>query len=116
MSKVKLFYSYSEVDERYRVELEKSFSMLRRYDSLFEWNFRKIYAGKDWDKVIHEELLSSNIILFLVSRDFLASAYCHDIEVKLAMELHDDKKAIVVPIILRECDWKHSKSLFKNLD
>ncbi len=116
MSKVKLFYSYSEVDERYRVELEKSFSMLRRYDSLFEWNFRKIYAGKDWDKVIHEELLSSNIILFLVSRDFLASAYCHDIEVKLAMELHDDKKAIVVPIILRECDWKHSKSLFKHLE
>lgn len=116
MEKVRLFYSYSHVDEEYREELEKSLSMLKRYDNLEEWHFRKITAGAEWDKKIKEELEIADIILLLVSIDFLSSDYCYDIEVKRAMELHEEGNAVVVPIILRECDWKHEKCPFKKLE
>ena len=116
MDAVKLFYSYSQQDEGYRDELEKSLSMLKRYDDLQEWHFRKISPGKDFDNEINKELESSDIILLLVSRDFLASDYCYDIEVKKAMELNESGSAVVIPVILRECDWTHSKSPFKHLE
>ena len=116
MEQIKLFYSYSQLDEEYRLEIEKSLRMLQRHDGLESWSFRQIPPGKDWDKTIKNELETSDIILFLVSRDFLASDYCYDIEVTRAMELHDSKKSIVVPIILRACDWKHKDSPFKKLE
>ena len=51
-------------------------------------------------------LESAKIILLLVSADFLASDYCYDVELKRAMERHEAKEALVIPIILREVDWK----------
>lgn len=116
METIKLFYSYSEEDEEYRLEIEKSLRMLERYNGLLTWSFRKIPPGKDWDKTIKAELESSDIILLLVSRDFLASDYSFDIEVKRAMELYEEGKAIVIPIILRDCDWKHENCPFKELE
>ena len=48
---------------------------------------------------------SADIILLLVSSDFLASNYCYDIEVTAAMERHEAREARVIPVILRPCDW-----------
>ncbi|MBC7931670.1 MAG: tetratricopeptide repeat protein, partial [Rubrivivax sp.] len=68
---------------------------------------RRIVAGQEWDRQIDKHLESADIILLLVSPDFLASHYCYDIEVKRAMERHDAGEARVIPIILRHCDdWQ----------
>jgi tetratricopeptide (TPR) repeat protein len=116
MDSVKLFYSYSQKDEALRDELENSLSMLKRFDGLNEWHFRKILPGKNIDYEIKKELENSDIILLLLSRSFLASSYCFDVEVKKAMELHENGNAIVIPIILKECDWLHENSPFKSLE
>lgn len=116
MSAIKLFYSYSQKDESYRDDLEKALAMLKRFDDLQEWHFRKILPGQEIDSEIDKELENSDIILLLVSIDFLASSYCYDIEVKKAMEMHDNGQAVVIPVILRECDWKHVSSPFKKLE
>ncbi|HEX8022483.1 TIR domain-containing protein [Mucilaginibacter sp.] len=115
MKPIKLFYSYSQKDEEYRDELEKSLIMLKRYNDLHEWHFRQISPGQEWDSEINQKLESADIILLLVSSDFLVSEYCYDIEVKKAVEMHETGQAIVVPVILRECDWKHENSPFKKL-
>ena len=112
---IKLFYSYSQIDEKYRDDLEKSLKMLSRYDDLIEWHFRDISPGEDWDKEIRLELESADIILLLISRDFLASDYCYDIEVLQAMKQYESGQSIVIPVILRECDWKHENCPFKKL-
>jgi CheY-like chemotaxis protein len=49
--------------------------------------------------------MGAQIILLLVSADFLASDYCYDVEMKRAMERHASGEARVIPIILRPCDW-----------
>ena len=55
---------------------------------------------------IDKNLEEAQIILLLVkSSSFLASDYCVDIELKRAIERHEEGTARVIPIILRPCDW-----------
>ena len=87
MSK-KIFISYSHKDETHRSELEVHLAMLKRKKIVSVWHDRKIVAGDEWKNEIDNNLESADIILFLISPDFLASEYCYDIEVKKAMERH----------------------------
>lgn len=102
---INVFYSYSHSDETFRVELEKHLSQMRRNGEIAGWHDRNISAGTEWRACIDKNLESADIILLLVSADFLASDYCYEIEMKRAMTLHTEGKARVIPIILRECDW-----------
>ena len=43
--------------------------------------------------------------MLLVSPEFLASEYCYGIEMKISLERHAKGEAVVIPIILRPCDW-----------
>ena len=104
---VEVFISYSHRDDELRAQLETHLAMLRRKGVVREWSDRRIVAGQEWDKQIDRHLESADIILLLVSPDFLASDYCYDIEVKRAMQRHKAGTARVVPVILRHCDdWQ----------
>lgn len=105
MPESKIFISYSHKDEPYREELEKHLIMLKRNGFIQTWTDRKILPGQEWSKEISSELEVAEIILLLISSDFLASDYCFDIEVKQAMKQHEQGVSKVVPIILRPCDW-----------
>jgi hypothetical protein len=50
-------------------------------------------------------LISARLILLLVSPDFIASDYCYDVEVRCAMDRHENGEAIIVPVILRRVMW-----------
>jgi hypothetical protein len=100
------FISYSHVDEDLKQQLEKHLAPLKREGALDIWHDRRLVAGDHIDHGISEKLEQAEVILLLVSPDFLASPYCFDVEVKRAMERHDAGEARVIPIILRHCDWK----------
>jgi tetratricopeptide (TPR) repeat protein len=102
---LELFYSYSHKDEELRDQLENHLAMLKRDGVISGWHDRRISVGQEWDGKINKHLNSAEIILLLISSDFLASNYCYDIEVKRAMERHEEHEARVIPIILRPCDW-----------
>ena len=106
MKPVKLFYSYSHKDEDLREELVKHLAILKRQGVLEAWHDRDIDAGAEWANEIDEHLNEAQIILLLISSDFLASDYCYDIEMKRAMERHDANESVVIPIILRSCVWQ----------
>jgi hypothetical protein len=103
-----VFFSYSHADEALRDQLEKQLSMLKRQGVIDTWHDRRIGAGQEIAYEIDEQINRDDIILLLVSADFLASNYCYDIEMKRAMERHEAGEAIVIPIILRACDWHHA--------
>lgn len=106
--KNKVFISYSHTDEEYMLQLTNHLSAIKREGLIEEWHDRKIIAGQEWDKEISQNLTSSTIIILLISSDFLASDYCTEKEVKIAMEMHENRNAVVVPIIIRSCDWARS--------
>jgi hypothetical protein len=101
----KLFFSYSHKDEDLRNELAVHLAVLRREGSLSEWHDREISPGENWKNVLDANLESANIILLLVSADFIASDYCYQIEMRRALE-RNSEGAVVIPVILRDCDWK----------
>jgi hypothetical protein len=101
----KVFFSYSHRDESLRDELEKHLSILKRQGFIETWHDRRIGAGKEFAHEISQNLESADVILLLVSSDFLASDYCYDIEMKRAMARHAAGAAHVIPVILRPCDW-----------
>lgn len=105
----RLFYSYSSRDEVFRKQLDTHLAGLRRQGVIEPWSFRKILAGSEWKSEIDENLEAAHIVLLLVSADFLASDYCYEIEMKYALEKHERKEAVVIPVILRDCDWEHTE-------
>jgi tetratricopeptide (TPR) repeat protein len=106
---IEIFYSYSHRDEAMRDELEKHLTLLKRNNVIAAWHDRCITAGDEWKSQIDDHLRSAQIILLLISSDFLASDYCYDIEMELALERHARGEAIVVPVILRSVDWTGAK-------
>lgn len=100
-----VFISYSHKDEEFRERLEVHLVMLKRQGIIRIWNDRRIGAGKDIHGEISVNLEAADIVLLLVSPDFLASAYCYDREMVRAMERHKEAAARVIPVILRVCDW-----------
>ncbi len=72
------------------------------------WYDGIIEAGKDWEKEIKTHLHTADIILLLISADFIDSDYCYDEEMMDALKKHEQNEARVIPIILRPCAWKFS--------
>ncbi|MDB9529068.1 TIR domain-containing protein [Oscillatoria sp. CS-180] len=103
---VEVFFSYSHKDEDLRDELEKHLKLLQRQGKIDAWYDRDIEAGAERLPEIQQHLNQADIILLLVSADFLASDYCYDVEVKRAMERHEAREARVIPVILRPVDWQ----------
>lgn len=101
----KVFYSYAHEDEELRNKLETHLAILRRNGVISEWHDRKIQAGTRWAQAIDHHVDTSNLILLLISPDFLASDYCHDIEMSRALARHSAGEATVIPVILRPVDW-----------
>lgn len=101
----KVFLSYSHSDETFRNQLDKQLSLLKRQGIIDIWHDRLIGGGEELNREISTHLESANIILLLVSADFLASDYCYEREMIRAMERHESGDAIVIPVILRACDW-----------
>jgi hypothetical protein len=103
-----VFFSYSHKDETLRNQLETHLAMLKRQGVISAWYDRRLVAGDEIDQGIKQELDRADIILLLVSADFLASEYCYGVEMRRALERHDQGEARVIPIILRPCDWHHA--------
>jgi hypothetical protein len=102
---IEVFFSYAHRDETLRDELAKHLSLLQNQKVIAGWHDRQIPAGTEWAGAIDTHLENAQIILLLISADFMASKYCYGIEMKRAMERHEAGQARVILIILRAVDW-----------
>ncbi len=103
---VKIFFCYAHEDESLLLKLKIHLSPLQREGLIWLWHDRDISAGEEWDKEIDKHLNTAQIILLLVSPDFMNSEYCFGIEMKRAIERHKNDEARVIPIILRPAAWE----------
>lgn len=110
---IKVFYCYAREDKAHRATLEKHLGNLKRLELITGWSDRNIDAGKEWAKEIDCNLNTANIILLLISPDFMHSEYCNSVEMKHALERHKNGTARVIPIILRHVE--HEDAPFSRL-
>jgi TIR domain/HEAT repeats len=104
----RVFYSYSNKDIEFRNQLGTYLAPLRHKGKITDWHDRKIAPGSDWQKEISDQLAGANLVLFLISADFLNSEYCLGVEVQSALRRLQEGTVKVVPILLRECLWQES--------
>lgn len=102
---IKVFYSYSHKDKKLRGKLETSLSALQREGVIQEWHDGCLKAGQEWEKMIYQQLAAVDLVLLLISPDFIQSEFCYSIEMKQALHRHENGQACVIPIILRHTDW-----------
>ena len=106
LSALQVFISYSHQDEALKGELVKHLSPLKRLNLIEDWHDRKISAGDQWDTAIADALKSADIVLLLVSIDFINSRYCYDVEMQSALDRERLGEVVVIPVIARNCMWK----------
>lgn len=99
--KIEVFLSYSHADSALKDMFVKQLNVLVREDNITLWTDDKIYGGRDWDKEINEKLVNADLIILLISENFIASNYCYNIELKEALRLERARKAVVIPVGLR---------------
>jgi len=105
----KIFISYAHEDEAFKDELVIRLKGLQRNGYLITWHDRKIEPGQLWDAAIKSALDTASIIVFLVSPDFLASDYIHNVEIKKAFERYHAGACKIVPVIIRRCDFENTE-------
>jgi len=115
-----IFCSYAHEDFQYVEAFRLHLSQLQREGIISSWYDRLIRAGQHCQREIEMHLNSANIILLFVSADFLASDFCMETELPIALARSNHKEALVIPVIVRECDWQtapfaHLQALPKGL-
>jgi len=106
--KKKIFISYSTEDSKYTNYFKTLLSKPKYNVSVFMAE-QDIIVGSKWDDVIRAELDEADIIIFLISENAIASKYINDVEIKKAFERHKRNEVVIIPIILKECDWQDSE-------
>lgn len=105
MKEIKLFYCYAREDKSLCNELDKHLSWLKQRYRLTIWHDSKILPGEEWEQSIDTNLNNANLILLLISPDFMASEYCSK-EMQRALEQSKARTCRVISILLRPCYWK----------
>jgi len=83
---VKIFFCYAREDEPLLNKLKTHLRPLQRENLIEVWCNRDISAGIEWETEIKEHLNAAQIVLLLVSPDFMDSDYCYSVEMKKALE------------------------------
>lgn len=102
MSLINLFISYSHEDQSYFKSLKKYINS-KNCPNLNVWDDGEIRPGNEWDIEIKKKLNDAQIVLLLISQDFLNSNYIDAIELKTALQKHEQKKCRVIPIFTKTC-------------
>ncbi len=97
---ISIFYSYAPQDKAFCDQLEAHLTILELSGRITGWHQRKILAGQEHAKETAAHLNAAQVILLLISPDFLSSSSCYGVEM-VALERHRRGEAYVIPILLR---------------
>ncbi|MEZ4883191.1 MAG: COR domain-containing protein [Chitinophagales bacterium] len=101
----RLFVSAAMEDAKWKKQLTTHLNILERVDSVKVWSEDKILTGSQREAVIQQQMKEADIILLLISSDYLGGDKQYHQEMQQAMEYSQKGEAIVVPISLRSCTW-----------
>ncbi len=104
---VAAFISYAHADEEEFQALKKFkisvFSQVR-LGNVELWDDGSILPGQNWSNAIWQKFEQAEIIICLLSPSFISSDFCHEKELKKALEAHEKGEKIIFPVRLIECD------------
>ena len=100
------FCSYADQDTEFLLRLDTYLRPLERQNVLTLWHNQDIQPGTDRGVELHDHLANADLILPLVSPDYLGCDICFA-ERQIAMQQHGRGESVVVPVLIRAADWRH---------
>ncbi len=104
---IQVFCCYAHEDQKLFARLKRHLQSLEDANLIKVWSHADITAGGEWEKEIETHLNKAQIILLLVSPDFMASEYCST-ERERALQRHEQGEAQVIPLLLRPTAWRET--------
>lgn len=107
--KPSVFISYSKNNIIQRRRLESELKILKN-EGLLErnWHDRMIDPGDKWNEAIQNQLSEADVIIVLASSSALSTDYITLHEIPRALDLHNNGKTVVIPIVLERCRWANT--------
>lgn len=106
---VNLFISYAQEDVRYKTNFEKHLKIFKRNGKITSWSNSEIIPGQEIESEVNLSIERSEIIVLLISVDFINADYCYETEMIMALERQLREEAVVLPVIVRPCKWEYSE-------
>lgn|GEM_PF-1086696 len=108
---LRVFIMYAHEDKSVRDKLIQHFRPLVKSGEVELWSDHEIKPGALWDTEIRARLEESSLIIMLVSDDFFASEYIHNVEMTSALARHSRGEARLLPVIARHCSWSEAPEI-----
>ncbi|MBX7243818.1 MAG: toll/interleukin-1 receptor domain-containing protein, partial [Bacteroidia bacterium] len=102
----RIFISFTASDEEHLIKLENQFKPALRNKPVTIWHKGKMPFSEERFQVIEQELNQADIIILLVSADYLAEDEIWQHEFMPAYARLQKKKCVVIPVILSACAWQ----------
>jgi len=111
-----IFVSYSRKDTEWIERLKPHFGVLQRRLANQEyplevWDDTGIHAGAEWRSKIFRAIDEAVVAVLLVSADALTSDFILREELPRLLERVEKEALILIPLILRPCDWQNEPQL-----
>jgi Reverse transcriptase (RNA-dependent DNA polymerase)/TIR domain len=103
---ITIFISYSHRDDTLRKKLLDHMTVMIMRQEIEVWHDRKLFGGDEWSPEIEEKLNRAEIILLLITSNFISSTFIQTKESPRALERAKKKECKTIPIILRDADWR----------
>lgn len=110
----KVFLIFDEKDDEFRVGLENSLSQLQSNKDIEILYWEKFAAGTEEEEIL-KNLENANIILPILSPNFLADTDLNGHILAIAEKQHNEGTLKVFPVVARPCDWRENDFLKKLL-
>ncbi|GCE30608.1 hypothetical protein KDA_60920 [Dictyobacter alpinus] len=108
---ISIFVSYANEDKEIYERLDKHFTTMKRLGIIKLTRFDNALAGQFSEQRLTEYLNAADIVLFLVSPDFIASDSLYENELKPAIARRDQGLTWVIPILIKPtANWEEDKN------
>lgn len=111
---LEIFISYSHRNMRYKNKLLTSLEALRQSYYIEPWHDGMIGAGANINEDVKKAINQADIILLLITDDYLSSYYCMQKELKIAKERENRNECKVIPVMFQESILTDTLSFFYN--
>jgi hypothetical protein len=99
----RIFVSYAHADTKWLNELDPHLRGLEIHAKVERFDDRQLLGGDDWDVEVKAALDRADIVLLLITANFIGSEYIHRVELPTALRKRADKGCIVIPVLLESC-------------
>jgi hypothetical protein len=103
---VSVFISYAHADEELKKRFLVHLGALKRERLIDVWHDQMLRPGEHLDRAIEAELAAADLVILLVSPDFINSDYCTEKEMQRAFARAKDGRCRVVAVILKPSLWR----------